>query len=485
MAFNSIPFILFFLVTSIVFFIIPKKAQWVWLLFASCYFYSFYNFTYFIFLTILILFNYFFGKWIYKFSNQRKAKGFYIAGLLLNIATLVFFKYFIHLEFINKQLKQNNGIFENIILPLGLSYLVFALIAYLIEVKRGNITAESHPGIFALSYLFFPKITQGPIEKPQKIICQFHDYKTFDYSRTIYGLKLLVWGFFKKLVIADRLAIYVDSVYNNYEYHTGSTLLVATFFYSFQIYADFSGYTDVALGAAKVLGFDLTNNFRRPYFARSIKEFWNRWHITFSIWLRDYIFLPLAYKLSSKFESNKILFIRSDRFIYSVSILITFFVCGVWHGDTLNFLIWGLLFGVALTILNLMFKNSRKIRKRLNLKKNNWILVVSSSISTFIFVSFAWIFFRAVNFKAAIEIIKKISRLDGSFFIGNPSNMVYSIVGIMVLVAIEFYQERKTKSDLPFENHRWFVEQMFYALLIITILLIGALDGGQFIYFKF
>jgi D-alanyl-lipoteichoic acid acyltransferase DltB (MBOAT superfamily) len=233
-----------------------------------------------------------------------------------------------------------------IILPVGLSFFIFTILSYLIEIKRGTINAERHLGKFASSLLFFPKIMQGPIEKPGNIFPQFMEEKNFNYDMVVEGLKLMLWGYFKKLVVADRLAIYVNTVYGNYEHHSGISLLVATIFYSFQVYADFSGYTDIALGSAKVLGFNLTNNFNRPYFATSIREFWNRWHITLSVWLRDYLFLPLAFFFSRKMNKTKYLGLAVEKWIFLFASIITFAVCGIWHGEGLNFLIWGLLFGI-------------------------------------------------------------------------------------------------------------------------------------------
>lgn len=483
MPFNSINFFIFLFLVTIIFFIIPRKIQWGWILVSSCYFYINYSAFYLIVFLFVIVLNYYSAILIEKVSEKRK--GIIVFSIiLLDILILFILKYYFYLESSYFQ-KSGISIFFNIIFPLGLSYFIFSLIAYIIEIKRGNVKAERHIGIFASAYMFFPKLAQGPIERPQNILPQFHIKQSFDYVRTISGLKLIIWGLFKKLVVADRLSIYVNTVYDNYKYHNGSTLILATVFYSFQIYADFSGYTDIAIGTAQILGFNLNNNFKRPYFARSVKEFWNRWHISFSTWLRDYLFLPLAYMLTRKLRKEKYLLIPSSGIIYMISIMLTFFICGLWHGEGIKYLIWGLIFGTSLTGLNWANKLMKKIRKYFHVSKNAKLLSAIKIFTTFLLVTFAWIFFRADNTKTAFEIIEKIITVQGSFFIGSLSNIVLSILSIVMLIMVECRQENITKSNVPYENRIWIKEQLAYVGLILIILLIGVFDGEQFIYFKF
>jgi D-alanyl-lipoteichoic acid acyltransferase DltB (MBOAT superfamily) len=358
-------------------------------------------------------------------------------------------------------------------------------LSYLIEVKRGSIKAESNIGIFASSLMFFPKIMQGPIEKPGNIFPQFREVKSFNYEIVVEGLKLMIWGYFKKLVIADRLAIYVNAVYNNYEHHSGISLLVATIFYSFQIYADFSGYTDIALGSAKVLGFNLTNNFNRPYFATSVKDFWNRWHITLSVWLRDYLFLPLAIFFAGKFKEIKYLGVASEKWIFMFATIITFFVCGIWHGEGFNFMIWGLLFGIYLTIANWTLGFDKKVRKKTRISIKSALYRVYGVLITFTLVTFAWIFFRARNLTDAFLIIKKIYLFSGTLYIGEMRRLLICIIEIIFLIIIEMRSEYFSTWTFPFKKGIWFQEQVVYAFLIILILLLGVFDGGQFLYFQF
>jgi len=257
------------------------------------------------------------------------------------------------------------------VLPLGLSYLIFTVLGYQIEVKRQNIQPEKHLGYFSLYLLFFPRMAQGPIERPQHLIPQLRQNRQFNYNDLTEGLKLILWGYFKKLVVADRLAIYVNAVYNNNEQHNGTSLILATVFFAFQIYADFSGYTDIALGSARLFGINLTNNFKRPYLATSIKDFWDRWHITFSTWLRDYLFLPMAYSLTRRMKEPGYFLIATDKWVYMIAIMITFAVCGIWHGVGWTYLVWGVLFGVYLAYANMTKDFNKALRKKLHIKKKS------------------------------------------------------------------------------------------------------------------
>ncbi len=485
MPFNSIEYIIFLIVTTAGFFVTPYRARWLWLLVASSYFYSRSSILYLGVFFLILVFNYFASLQIWKAGGPQKKKVFVIT-LLLNIAILAFFKYAGAFDRIITELTDwNDSFFAYIAFPLGISYFVFTLLSYLIELKRGKIEAEKHPGIFISSFMFFPKIAQGPIERPLRFMPQFHQVHVFTFSGTVSGLKLIIWGLFKKLVIADRLAIYVDTVYGNHDYHNGTSLLLATIFYSFQIYADFSAYTDIAIGSARLMGFELSKNFNRPYFASSIKEFWNRWHISFSLWLRDYLFLPLAYWFMDKFQNISGLTKAIEKLIYAMAIIITFFICGLWHGEGLNFIVWGLLFGAGLALANYTRKTGRRLRRMAGLSKRSVILRIFNIFVTFLFVSFAWIFFRSQDINMASDIIVKVFSDHGSMFIGKPSDIIFSVSGIFMLLIIELRQELKTGSELPYESKKWLPGQLFYAVLIVLILMLGVFDGGQFIYFQF
>jgi alginate O-acetyltransferase complex protein AlgI len=483
MLFNSLSYLFFLPLVAMILYVIPGRYQWFWLLACSTFFYFTLLPVYLILLFSLILLNYYLGIAIEHSESKRNS--IFIYGVIINIIVLAFFKYFGFFQSLFSDIEKTsvNDHLLKIILPVGLSFFIFTILSYLIEVKRGTIKAERHIGIFASSLLFFPKIMQGPIEKPT-IFSQFRGVKSFNYEMVVEGLKLIIWGYFKKLVIADRLAIYVNAVYDNYEHHSGISLLVATIFYSFQIYADFSGYTDIAIGSAKVLGFNLTNNFNRPYFATSVKGFWNRWHITLSVWLRDYLFLPLAIYFAGKFKEN-FLGIAREKWIFMVATIITFIVCGLWHGEGLNFLVWGLLFGIYLTIANWTLGFDKKLRKGFGISMKSALYRVYGVLITFFLVTFAWIFFRARNLTDAFLIIKKIYLFSGTFYIGEIRRFLLSILEIIFLIIIEMRTEYFSHLTFPFKRGIWLQEQMVYAFLIILILLLGVFDGGQFLYFQF
>lgn len=434
----------------------------------------------------LVFLNYFLGFAIEH--SERRRKTTFIISVSINIIVLAFFKYFGFLEslFIDIKELSTNDHMLNIILPVGLSFFIFTTLGYLIEVKRGIIKAERHLGIFASSLLFFPKIMLGPIEKPWNLFPQFRQAKSFDYEMIVSGLKQILWGYFKKLVVADRLAIYINNIYGSYEQHSGLSLLLATFFFSFQIYADFSGYTDIALGSAKVLGINLTNNFSRPYFATSIREFWSRWHISLSIWFRDYLYLPLFGFFTGKVKKARYLGLASEKWISTFVTIISFSIYGLWHGAKLNFLLWGLIFSIYLTFTNWNFAIDRNLWKKLGITKSSRTYRIYRVIITFILITFTWIFFRADTTHDAFMIIKSIFNLKGPLLI-DKTTIVYSLIGLVTLIYIELKRENKQamENHLPLMTKHWLKEHLAYVTLIILILLIGVFDGEQFIYFQF
>jgi alginate O-acetyltransferase complex protein AlgI len=490
LAFNSINYLLFFSVVSFIYYLLPLRYRWIWIILSSIFFYISSIPIFIVLLSFLIIVNYFIAIWLYSEVKKRK-KRIYISGIIFNLFILAFFKYFRFFQHSSNFSSFDFKIFNigeplsQWIIPLGLSFFTFTVVSYLIEVKRENIQPERHIGIFSAYMLFFPKLAQGPIERPLNLLPQFRQPHDLDYNQIVEGLKQMLWGFFLKLVIADRLAIYVNTVYNNSGHHNGTTLAVATVFFAFQIYADFSGYTEIALGSAKILGFNLKNNFNRPYFSTSIKEFWSRWHITFSTWLRDYLFLPLGYFFSKKLKNDKYLTIATEKWIYLFATIITFAICGLWHGEGLNYLVWGLLFGIYLTYAKWTEKPYKRILKKLHVSKSFISYKIYKVIVIFSLVSFTWIFFRAQSFSDAISIINKILHLSGTLFIGSPGGLIYCILGIFLLLIVEFETEFKLAKIKLLRNKSIYIRFATYIFLIITIFLIGVIDGSQFIYFQF
>jgi D-alanyl-lipoteichoic acid acyltransferase DltB (MBOAT superfamily) len=320
--------------------------------------------------------------------------------------------------------------------------------------------------------MFYPQLVAGPIERPQNMLRQFYEEHFFESSRISAGLKLMLWGFFKKLVIADRLSIYVNAVYNNHMLHNGTTLLVATLFFTFQIYCDFSGYSDIAIGSAKVLGFDIMVNFKRPYFSSSIREFWSRWHISLSTWFRDYLYIPLG--------GNRV---PRTRWYYNI--LFVFMVSGIWHGANWTFAIWGLLHGLLLIFSDLLKPFRAKVIDLTHLHGKPNMHRTLSCIFVFALVSLTWVFFRATTISQALEIVKRIFIMPGPLFIGQQASFTYSVMTVLLLLLVETDVEFLDKRLSLFEHNNPHVRIFAYSGAIILILMIGVLDGGQFIYFQF
>ena len=490
MIFTSFIYPFFLAFVAVVYYICPARSGWIWLLIASVAYYISFIPVFSLLLVIIVLANYFMSKWLAVLPESRSGR-LLVFIIILNILILAFFKYFNNLFPGNQIHLFNTDLFfrvdpiNKMILPLGLSYLIFTVLSYQLEIKRKNILPENHLGYFSLYLLFFPKIAQGPIERPQSLIPQFRQREPFNYEMAGDGLKQILWGYFKKLVVADRLAIYVNAVYNNTEHHNGTTLVVATVFFAFQIYADFSGYTDIALGSAKLFGIKLTDNFRQPYFATSIKDFWDRWHITFSLWLRDYLFTPLAYFLAHKMNKAKYLFISADKLIYAIAIIITFAVCGIWHGVGWTYLIWGLIFGICLTYSNWTRDFHKKVRKVFNVKKTSGFYIFYKVTITFILVTFAWVFFRADSLSVAIDVIGKIFTSYGHVFYEKPTDLIFALFGILSLIAIDLKREYFNERFSVLFNRHLVVRLAGIVIIVMIILLAGVFDGGQFIYFQF
>ncbi|HLP73982.1 MAG TPA: MBOAT family O-acyltransferase [Bacteroidales bacterium] len=476
MLFNSFNFVIFFVIVTSLYFALPQKFRWILLLSASCYFYMVFVPVYILILGFTIVIDYFAGIFLEK-TQGKKRKWFLVASLIANIGVLSIFKYY---NFLNENLTaflhgagyENPIPYLSIILPIGLSFHTFQAMSYTIEVYRGKQKAERNFGIYALYVMFWPQLVAGPIERPQNLIHQFYEKHEFDYDRVVDGLKLMLWGFFKKLVIADRLAIYVNAVYNNADQHNGVTLLTATIFFAFQIYCDFSGYSDIAIGAARVMGFTLMTNFRRPYFSTSISEFWKRWHISLSTWFRDYLYISLG--------GNRVPVPR-----WYINLMLVFLISGLWHGANWTYVIWGGLNGLYLVSAVVLQPLKDRFDRFTRLNRFPVADRLIQILFTFTLTCFAWIFFRANNVDQAFSIARKIFRFEGPLYYEEISLMLMSFLSIIFLVAVETKKEYFGGRISFFNNSSWVVRNLSYAFLIIIILLAGVFDGGQFIYFQF
>ena len=484
MLFNSIQFLFFFIIVTSLYFILPQKIRWFLLLASSCYFYMAFIPVYILILGFTIIVDYFAGIYIEQAVGRRR-KLFLIFSLIANIGVLAVFKYY---NFLNENLSflfQSFGLnyqipFLSILLPIGLSFHTFQAMSYTIEVYRGRYKAERHFGIYALYVMFYPQLVAGPIERPQNLLHQFREKHYFDYDRITSGLRLMAWGLFKKVVIADRLAIVVDSVYNQPQGHNSLSLIIATFFFSFQIFCDFSGYSDMAIGAARIMGFKLMTNFNKPYQSKSIHEFWKRWHISLSSWFKDYFYISIG--------GNRVTISR-----WYLNLFIVFLVSGLWHGANWTFVIWGALHGFYI-VFGLITKKFRENTANLfHLDKFPFLQV----ITTFLLVSFAWIFFRAKDLDTALYIGKNI-------FTGLPNifqkiitsqpilenlgiseiDLFRSFLLIIFLELVHYIDNKKRISELLLKSHvivRWTV---YYGLILLTIFY-GVFEKRQFIYFQF
>jgi D-alanyl-lipoteichoic acid acyltransferase DltB (MBOAT superfamily) len=439
---------------------------------------------YILILGFTITIDYFAGIFIEN-SQGRRRKLFLICSLVANIGVLAVFKYFnffnTNLTVILKDLGIINPIpFLSILLPIGLSFHTFQAMSYTIEVYRSKQKAERHFGIYSLYVMFYPQLVAGPIERPQNLLHQFREKFNFDYERVTSGLRLMAWGLFKKVVIADRLSIVADTVFNNPQQYNSLSLIIGTIFFSFQIFCDFSGYSDMAIGAARIMGFRLMQNFDKPYHSMSIQEFWKRWHISLSTWFKDYLYIPLG--------GNRVTIPR-----WYFNLFIVFLVSGFWHGANWTFIVWGALHGFYLVFAIVTEKIRKKINQFFFLDK----IPLLSVISTFILVAFAWIFFRAKDLNSALYIIKQI-------FIGMPDifhkisnhqsiieflglkykGMILSIVLIFFLELVHYVQSKKNITEL-LNNKPAYIRWSLYYAMVAVIILFGEFGDHQFIYFQF
>lgn len=432
---------------------------------------------YVIIIIVSTIIDYFLAILIARQTTRKKRRKFLIISLISNLGLLFTFKY---VNFFNDSIREVFNLINisynipafKLLLPVGISFYTFQSLSYTIDVYRGQRNPEIHFGIFALYISFFPQLVAGPIGRSSQLIPQFYKNNTFDYERLVSGLKQILWGFFKKLVIADRVAIYVNAVYNNQINHSGITLLFATILFAIQIYCDFSGYSDIAIGSARILGYDLMENFRRPYFSKSLNEFWKRWHISLSTWFRDYVYISLG--------GNRVV-----KWRWYYNLFITFLISGLWHGANLTFIFWGLIHG-TLVILEIWTEKFRGfITQCLKKLKLEIILSILEISITFCLVCFAWIFFRANTITDAMNIIFKIIQFDTSLYIGKGYFLAYSLIGIVILLLVEFKLEGYSFGFALLYHKNRIVSLFSCIFLILTILTIGVFDGGQFIYFQF
>ena len=488
MLFNSLQFLIFFPIVVAIFFLIPQKRRWILLLIASYYFYMCWKVEYIVLIIISTLIDYFVTQKMDKLKQKAKKKKWLYLSLISNLGILFGFKYF---NFINENIQSffdHFNIFYNVpayeaLLPVGISFYTFQTLGYTIDVYNGKTKAQKHLGVFAVFVSFFPQLVAGPIERSNRLLPQFFKKHKFSYERARYGLQQMMWGFFKKVVIADRLAIVVDGVYNNLDNYSGFALIIATIFFTFQIYCDFSGYSDIAIGSARVMGFELMENFKRPYFSKSIAEFWRRWHISLSTWFRDYLYIPLG--------GNRVV-----KWKWYYNLLITFLVSGLWHGANWTFIVWGALHGTYL-ISAIIIKNPKdKLLNFLRIKGSK-IHHVYQIIFTFTLASFAWIFFRANNITDAIYVSSNLFTDVGDYTnlasmqlklrgLGVGMNDLLISFGLIIFMEAFHLYERGGDVWLKLKSKpKWLRWSVYYIIIFGILFLSPHSRSNNFIYFQF
>jgi alginate O-acetyltransferase complex protein AlgI len=482
MLFTSTSFLIFFVAVGFLYFALPLRLRPWALLAASYYFYVTYEPRYVILLFALTLFNYFMGIRIGKTIDQGKRKRILFVSLLSNLATLFCFKYLnLFAGSFNALLIYLNVGYQapglTFLLPVGISFYTFRIMNYSIDVYRNKLAPEQRIGVFALYVSFFPQLVAGPIDRAAKLLPQLHQDHGFDYQRVTDGLRLMLWGFFQKVVIADTLATLVDPVFNNPVGYQGAELTLAALLFTFQIYCDFSGYSDIAIGAAQVFGYTSMNNFDRPYFSKSIPEFWRRWHISLSTWFRDYLYIPLG--------GNRTTLPR-----WYLNLFLVFLISGLWHGSNWTFVVWGALHG-CFYICSIV---SQGIRDRLTaitgLDRIPAFQKFLRVLITFLLVTLAWIFFRANTISDAFYIVSHLftgwgssPRVIFSFTVA-PFELLVATGSIMILEIVHLIQRRGSIREMLTHKPLWVRWALYYGA-ITAILLCGNFGSKQFIYFQF
>ena len=472
MLFNSLIFLFFFPVTALIYFLLPNlRLRNLFLLLASYYFYMNWNPRYAILIASVTVISYISSLLLEKWSFPDRRKAVAAVCIVLILAVLFTYKYLgFAADAVSAVLRYSGLAIRipefKILLPVGISFFSFQAIGYLVDVYRRTIPAERDFFTYALFISFFPQLVAGPIERAKNLLPQFKILHRFSPVMVLEGLRMMLWGYFLKLCIAERIAPYVDAVFNNYLFHNGNSLVLGTIFFTFQIYGDFCGYSLIACGTSRCLGFKLMQNFDHPYLAESIRDFWRKWHISLSTWFMDYLYIPLG--------GNRCSTLR-----HIFNLMVTFLVSGIWHGANWTFVFWGLLHGVFISGHTLYRKYLPQIRIWSPLHK-----LLSIGL-TFACVSLCWVFFRAESIGAGFSIIGKIFTERGQLFNGDGlPNQLLGIFCIMIMLAVEIKRELKLKFRLLRSDHPA-VCSLSMASLLALILLTAAFHGGQFIYFQF
>ena len=467
MLFNSLAFAIFLPIVFFIYWLLPEKYRVFFLFLSSYYFYMSWNVKYVVLILFTSMISYVAAIWIEKTEKKKNRLLLLTLVLVASMGVLFFFKY---LDLFQNMMARITGIFGitlhpvtlQLMLPVGISFYTFQTLSYVIDVYKGEEKAEHNFITYAAFISFFPQLVAGPIERTGNLLPQIKGKKEFSYDQAVFGLKLMAWGFFKKLVVADNLAIYADAVFSDVNYHQGFSLVLATLFFTIQIYCDFSGYSEIAIGTAKLFGVNLMTNFDSPYFSTSLQEFWRRWHISLSSWFRDYVYIPLGGNRKGKVRK-------------ALNLLITFTASGLWHGANYTYIMWGLMHGVGQVVENFFQKKKR------------WLL-------TFVYVAAAWVFFRAQSITEAFYIF-------GHMFTGIGNPVTYFINGFMelgikmvdgialvaavgLLGVYDYLSLKKNPLMMLNKLPKWGRTVIYYSFLLF-VLLFASFNSKEFVYFQF
>jgi D-alanyl-lipoteichoic acid acyltransferase DltB (MBOAT superfamily) len=478
MSFITPEFVILFCTVIPAFFLLPHRWRWLWLLLVSYFFYAYGNVQYLPLIIFSTIVDYTAGRMIYKYDDNDRARKFWLfASIAVNLGVLFFFKYFNFFNLSAGTLFGYEPVTHDYVLPIGISFYTFQSMSYTIDVYRRKLTPEPNAGIMATFVAFFPQLVAGPIERATNLLPQFHQKQVFDVDRTVSGLQQILWGFFKKVVIADRVAIYVNTVYGDVNEYTGWPLLLATFFFGFQIYCDFSAYSDIAIGTARIMGFDIMENFRQPFFSQSVREFWNRWHISLSTWFRDYLYIPLG---GSRVSLTRQL----------INLMIVFFISGLWHGAGWTFVLWGVLHG-----LGVCWSAVTRAKNIQLLPDKNRLAIIIRVMCTFAFITLTWVFFRANSFGDMMYILQHLFDFSWQGNIMAPFEQgllgmeaeFYLSFGLIVFLMLGDAFEARFGLERGLAKTPVVLRWGWYYVAAAAVLFSGIYGAGaqQFIYFQF
>lgn len=483
MLFNSIEFALFLPVVFFLYWFVANKnlkIQNLLLLVASYVFYGWWDYRFLALIAFSSGLDYILGLKIYNAERKKDKKLYVFLSLAVNLGFLGFFKYY---NFFAESFVDAFSLFGqkfevsrlNIILPVGISFYTFQTLSYSLDIYKGKLQPTKDVLAFFAFVSFFPQLVAGPIERASNLVPQFFKPRFFDYSKAVDGCRQILWGLFKKIVIADNCAIYANDIFNNYQDYNGSTLLLGAFFFTFQIYGDFSGYSDIAIGTARLFGFDLMKNFAFPYFSRDIAEFWRRWHISLSTWFRDYLYIPLGGS-------------RLGKWLNIRNVIIVFLVSGFWHGANWTFIVWGglnALYFIPLMVLNLNRKNTNTVAENRWYPNGKELLQMGV---TFLLTLFAWVFFRSENLTHAYLYFSKIlsaSIFELPFFSGRRGAFTTIFLVFLFTIAEWFGRKDNYAIECYIDNWAQPFRWSFYSLIIFVIGMFMPSVESPFIYFQF